>query len=246
MKTDPFSYTAYQDMLGRLLAGGYRFASFPEAAQPDALSQRVAYLRHDIDFDLSKAAAMAAIEAAMGVRSTYLFLLTSPHYNMLSREAIEPVRAILAHRHWFGLHFDCAAYPGAGMTELAEACRREAETLERWYGVPVEIVSFHRPGPDVLTGDPAYAGGRAHTYEARFTKQMSYRSDSRSQWREGLPTESTAFERGEPLHILVHPIWWDQSGRTPVEKLKTFMQEQAEALDRSVEANCSIYHRHRL
>ena len=238
MNPHPFSYTAYRDLLGRLLTRGYRFAPFTDASGP-----RVAMLRHDIDFDLDKAAAMADIEAEMGVRSTYCFLLTSPHYNMLSREAIEQVRAILAQGHWLGLHFDCAAYPGSTITEFGEACRREAETLERWYGTPVEAVSIHRPSPGVLTGDPAYAGGRTHTYETRFTKQMCYRSDSRSQWLEGLPTETAAFENGEPLHILVHPIWWDESGDTPVGKLKTYMKAQEKALDRSVEANCTIYRR---
>jgi hypothetical protein len=226
-------------MLGRLQARGYRFAAFGEAEKSGA----VALLRHDIDFDVAKAAAMASIEAEMGVQSTYFFLLTSGHYNMLSRETIGQVRGILEQGHWLGLHFDCAAYPGASIAEFGEACRREAETLEQWYGTPVEIVSFHRPSQGVLTGDPAYAGGRQHTYQAEFTKTMCYRSDSRSQWREGLPTEAPAFERGEPLHILVHPIWWDDSGDTPVGKLKTYMREQQEALDQSVEANCTIYHR---
>jgi len=105
-----FTHSSYAEMLRRLKGEGYEFALFPEAEAALAAGRQFALLRHDIDFDLGKAAEMARIEQMEGVRATYFFLLRTEHYNLLSADGATLVREILEYGHHLGLHFDCAAF----------------------------------------------------------------------------------------------------------------------------------------
>jgi len=150
-----FTYLGYRSLVQRLKAANYRFISFAEANCALRNCERFALMRHDIDFDLGKAAEMAKVEKDEGILSTYFFMLRTEHYNVFSREGTLAVHEILAHGHRLGLHFDCASYPEASTAEqFAAACRQEARVLEDWFAHKVEIVSYHRPSPSVLKGDP--------------------------------------------------------------------------------------------
>lgn len=51
-------------------------------------------LRHDIDYSLDSALALARVEQKLGVSSTYFVLLTSDFYNPASKGSLEKLRAI--------------------------------------------------------------------------------------------------------------------------------------------------------
>lgn len=236
-----FTHAGYRDLLSRLLAAGYIPAAFEDAEQ--LLAEGVAFvlLRHDIDLDLSYALTMARIEAELGIFSTWFVLVRTEHYNVFSAMGSSIVEEILALGHRLGLHFDCAAYPGATMEEMNAGCAREAGLLEDWFGVSIPITSIHRPPPFLVGSDNTLTAPRLHTYMPLFSRQIHYLADSRGLWRFGEPLDSPAFLDGKPLHLLVHPIWWRSEETTPMQTLTDFIDRRRRQLEASIAANSTVY-----
>ena len=237
-----FTHEGYRQMMTGLTDAGYRFLSFPEAAGALAQDSPFVLLRHDIDMDVAPALQLAEIEAALGISATYFFMVRTESYNLFSAAASQTISRILQLGHHLGLHFDCASYPERSSVEdLAAACRREAAILEEWFGRPVSAVSYHRPSALVLTGDPALSAPRLHTYQALFTGPITYLSDSRGCWSRGTPLQSEAYDRRRPLHILVHPIWWNARPVSPFEVLERYSDRKREMLEAELARNCTVY-----
>jgi hypothetical protein len=240
---EAFTYDGYRELIRGCIHAGYRFGAFREALPDAALDgQPLVLMRHDIDFDLRKARAMAEVEHEEGVQATYFFLLRTDHYNLFSKPGSAEIERILQMGHHLGLHFDCAAYRlDATESELAAACRKEADALAAWFGVEVEIVSYHRPNAQVLTGNPRLSAPRPHAYMARFMKDMKYCSDSRGEWRYGDPRSQPEFHARKPMQILIHPLWWGTTLSDAKETLATWLDGHTETLEDSMEANCAVY-----
>ncbi len=239
-----FTYSAYSAMLKQLLGEGYRFITFLEAASALKTEQPFVLMRHDIDFDLNKALKMAELEASLNVAATYFFLLRTTHYNMFSREGTAAVMRILSLGHHLGLHFDCASYSQDSQDSVEQLCTaasREAAMLEQWFDRPVGVVSYHRPNARVLNGNPALSAPRPHTYQSLFTGPIWYCSDSRGRWRANPPDKSDAFREKRPMHLLVHPIWWNEEPIAPYETLLRYIDASKDALEKTTAANCTVY-----
>jgi UDP-GlcNAc3NAcA epimerase len=233
-----FTYTHYRRMLTSLQERGYAFAAFPEAEELLAWGEPFVLLRHDIDMEVEKAIALAEVEAELGVAATYFPMTSTEHYNVFSASASAAVRTILELGHHLGLHFDLAAHGTNGALSIAEACEQEAELLESWFEREIEIVSFHRPS-ETLTEDVELS--RPHTYLPLFHEPIRYFADSRGVWPRGEPTASPEFAEGRPLHVLVHPIWWNERPLSPHEALMRFVDRRTDLLERSLAANCEVY-----
>lgn len=236
-----FTHTGYRNLLSRLLAAGYRPAAFADAERLLAEGVRFVLLRHDIDFDLAPALAMARIEAEMGIFSTWFVLVRTEHYNLFSAESSRIVGEILGMGHRLGLHFDCAAYPGATLAEMNASCDKEARVLEDWFGVEMPVVSIHRPPVFVIGNAESLTAPRLHTYLPLFTRCIHYLADSRGLWRYGQPLDSPAFLAGKPLHLLIHPIWWRDEETAPAQTLNDFIARRSREIESSVAANSTVY-----
>lgn len=236
-----FTHASYRILLSKLLDAGYVPAAFEDADRLLKDGVRFALLRHDIDFDLAPALAMARIEAEMGIFSTWFVLVRTEHYNPFSVDGSRIVSEILGMGHRLGLHFDCAAYPGATVGELNRACAKEAGLLEEWFGTDVPIVSIHRPSPSIVGSNNELTAPRLHTYMPLFSGPIHYRADSRGLWRYGEPLDSPAFLAGQPLHLLVHPIWWRENETTPAQALDDFIDRRRQEIELSVAANSTVY-----
>lgn len=237
-----FTYFNYQNAIKSFKDHGYTFASFDEA--PKLLKQGTPFvlMRHDVDMDLEKALNLAEIENKCGISSTYFFLLRTDHYNVFSQSGTETVNKIIFLGHKLGLHFDCAAYKtNANVTELAEYCRAEVKILEYWFNTKIEIVSYHRPNALVLSGDPQLSAPLPHSYMPLYNHEIQYFSDSRGEWKRGAPWQSEIIEQKKPLHILVHPIWWNEIPQSPYETLSTLVDRKFDDLESSIAANCVVY-----
>ena len=81
-----FTYDGYTRLLRQLQGKGYEFASFSQSRELAREGKRFVLMRHDIDFDLEKAAEMARVEQREGVRATYFFMIRTEHYNLFSRD----------------------------------------------------------------------------------------------------------------------------------------------------------------
>lgn len=236
-----FTHAGYRFLLSTLLDAGYAPAAFEEGERLLANGEQFVLLRHDIDFDLAPALTMARTEAEMGIFSTWFVLLRTEHYNVFSVQGSNAVTDLLGMGHRLGLHFDCAAYPGASLEELNAACSKEARLLEEWFGVDVQAVSIHRPPALLVGSDRLLTAPRWHTYMPLFMRDICYLADSRGLWRYGEPLDSPAFAQRQPLHLLVHPIWWRDVETAPAQTLYDFIDRRHENLEASVAANSTVY-----
>ena len=182
--------------------------------------------RHDVDFSVHRAVALARIEADEDAQATYLLSVTSPFYNALEESVLSRIREIAELGHWLGLHFDVSAHPDAGSPEaLTAKLDFERNLLADATGRPVDAVSFHNPGAtgaDALDADEL--AGMANAYGRRIKDHYAYVSDSNGYWRhERLPDviESGGHER---LHVLTHPEWWQAEPMSPRARLERCLE----------------------
>jgi UDP-N-acetylglucosamine 2-epimerase len=237
-----FTHEGYKLIISGLKTAGYRFLPFPEAERAIGKASPFVLMRHDIDISLEAALHLAEIEFQMQIQATYFFMVRTEFYNVFSRDGSAIIGKILDLGHHLGLHFDCAAYASdAGTDELATACRREAQLLESWFDRPVSAVSYHRPSLQVLSGNPALSAPWLHTYQSLFTGPITYLSDSRGCWRNGGPLASEAMRKSTPLHILVHPIWWNPLPVSPFEVLERDLDRRRDQYQQEMARNCAVY-----
>jgi hypothetical protein len=229
-----FSPAGYVALLDALQERGYALRGFTDA-DPAA---RHLVLRHDVDFSLAAALAMAEAESAREITATYFILLRTEFYNPLSGEGLKALERIAA-LHTVGLHFDAALYADDAKA-LDAAAARECDLLGQVIGRRVDLVSYHRPGA-VRAGEAEQLGGRINVYAPRFVKEMGYCSDSRGGWHHGHPLEHAAIRAGRALHLLVHPFWWQAPPLPPEERLRRFLAERGAFLDRELARHCTIH-----
>lgn len=200
-----FTEDDYSNLLSELISAGYDFVGYDEPGTREVI------LRHDVDLCPVRALKMARIEAALGISSTYFFLVGAAPYDLLlpeNRKAIEEIRTL---GHDVGLHFDVRRYwdDEPATDDLVRQIESEAASLGRLTGGdPVPVVSFHVPPRWVLGVDlPVFT----NAYAPRYFEDITYRSDSNQKWRDGAP-----FVDGPPetMQILVHPGLWHERDRT--------------------------------
>ena len=241
-RNEIFTYKKYSELVSNIKGRGYIFAKFTEAKELLKKNSPFVLMRHDIDMDLQPALEIAKIEANLDVSSTFFFMLRTEHYNLFSKQGDYAISEILNLGHHLGLHFDCASYPNnISVEELAKACSKEVDILEKWFSKPVEIVSYHRPNQEVLVGNPEISAPRHHTYMPLYTKKIKYYSDSRGVWKQGNPLGSKEFKQKKPLHILIHPIWWNEHSWSPLNTLNNLVKRKNDQFKKSLAQNCKVF-----
>jgi len=209
----------YREMLQHALEAGYRFKAFHEPYNP---SQRVIFLRHDIDIALEEALDMATVEEELGVQSTYFLLINSPVYNLLAPDALKMVEALHSKGHWIGLHVDLNLLALSDSTSIEGEIAKLIAFYQRW--IPLSpVISFHRPPKEVLG---LKFQSIVNTYAPPFFGEMRYVSDSRGVWREGCPCRDLRSVKYQALQILVHPVWWLGNDESLVDRANNLMQDR--------------------
>lgn len=218
---------AYLEKLYAELRGRFRLALLGDAEDVIADATRPsAFVRHDIDVSLRRAAELGRREVGWGVRSTYHVMIDSPFYDVRSAESVAILTGLRAQGHEVGLHYDVVArgmHDADGPTredDIGKAC----QTLEQASGAKVRSVSFHLPVQDLLRG-PLRVAGRVSGYAEHLFRW--YISDSRARWREGEPIASLKKPRSHVLQILVHPVWWGERNERPDVRLRGLVEELA-------------------
>ena len=131
-----FDAEVYGSLLERLIQSDLQFS----IDWQNVKGSGVLLLRHDVDFSVDYAHAIAKKEFDRAVKSTFFFMLTSNMYNLLSPKNRDLVEDIAGMGHKISLHFDPTCY--ADLTPFTiERC-----TFEELFNVEVDIVSIHRPG----------------------------------------------------------------------------------------------------
>jgi hypothetical protein len=173
--------------------------------------------RHDVDYSVHRALALARLEAELGLRATYFLTLHSDLYNVLEPAVHARAREIAALGHWIGLHFD-AGFPAGG--SLDERAAWEGRVLSGALDVPVEAVSLHNPSVSRTEDlDVEALGGLVHAGARSVRDGYAYVSDSNGYWRFQRLPEVLASGAHERLHVLTHPEWWQEEAMSPRERI---------------------------
>lgn len=229
-----FSLDGLTAVLGEFVAAGFTAVGFGEAdpAAPHLV------LRHDVDFDLRAALRVAEAEAAIDVRSTFFVMVRSECYSVLEPTAQADLRAIVGLGHRVGLHLDATLYAEG---EIHLGAERELDILSWVSGTEPDAISFHRPLPHLVgSGDHGFA--LPHTYEPRFTNDITYVSDSQGRFRFGSPFATEAFAERRAVHLLLHPIWWAGDVASGTEaRLRGMVEDRHHAFAARVARNCLPY-----
>ena len=85
------------------LKKGYRFISFEDERPAD--TERIIYLRHDVDLFPHMAQELAAINHSLGIRGTFFIQLSAKFYNLFDPDVQSNIRTILDLDQNIGLHY---------------------------------------------------------------------------------------------------------------------------------------------
>ena len=203
-----FSLEQYRKLIFELTQNGL----IPTTDWRDLASKNTLLIRHDIDFSVDFAHALALVESELDIRSTYFFMLTSNMYNLISKKNQKLVKSIIKLGHKVSIHFDPTAH------KTLEKFEHEKRLFENIFDVKVDIVSIHRPNK-FLSNNNLSLSGIPHTYSDTYFRKMKYLSDSGGRDVAPLIAEYLSGVRSQGLHLLIHPIWWVSSGKNPTETL---------------------------
>lgn len=178
--------------------------------------------RHDVDYSVHRALALARIEAEEGAHATYFLFLHSELYNLLEPAVLARARELLRLGHWLGLHFD-VGFPSvpSAPDELDERIGWERVLLEHMLEQQVSAVSLHNiqvsrsehVDDDVLAGLPS-ANGRS------LKERYAYISDSNGIWRFRRLPEVVESGEDRRLHVLTHPEMWQAEPMSPRRRIE--------------------------
>ena len=220
-----FTIAAYRDLL-RLAKEKYQFAFYGHIEW----GQRFVLWRHDCDYSLNRALAVAKIEAKEGVFSTYFLNPHCAFYNLFEKGQFQIVREILGMGHQIGLHFDAAFHCTQDENVLASQVRAEADLLGLSFGVRPEVFSFHNPLVSHLSYDNESYGGLINCYSRRFKSEVPYCSDSNGYWRFRRLHDVLVQGTNPCLQVLTHPEWWQESPMSPRRRIFRSVYGRAKAV----------------
>jgi hypothetical protein len=231
-----FVASDYEALIGAMLEHGYRPVRLEEL-DPQRSDM---FLRHDVDLSIEHALQIAHREWALGVFSTFYFLVSTRFYNLASSRGREALCEIRALGHDIGLHFDTTQYSGS-VDEIEDRAGDECTILEHLSGGAVRSLSFHRPAAELLNREGGYAG-RRHTYEPAFFQSIAYVSDSNGDWHHGHPLEHAAVQEGRAIQLLTHPIWWcSDQPRSAAATIQLFRAERIGTLTEDLAGTVKAY-----
>ncbi len=209
-----FTLSGYSHLLDLLKEYSFHFSDYHNFG-----NGKCVILRHDIDNSIRKAVEIAQIENEKDVRSTYFVLLKTDLYNPTSKKSLDALKALQSMGHEIGLHFDEMAYEAG--TDVVKAIKKEAIILSEILGFPITTVSMHRPSQKTL--DSNYdLSPMVNSYGKTFFNDFKYLSDSRRRWREPV-LDIIKSGRYDRLHILTHPIWYQEEEESIHDTIKRFV-----------------------
>jgi hypothetical protein len=208
---DSFDYATCWSLLSGI-ARTHRIVRFADLRdnEPDG---PFCVLRHDVDYSPKAALRLAEQEAARGIQATYFLLAGTSYYNLLAPEHAHVARELVAMGHEVGLHYDVRSFLPFPRHDWPRLLRAQATLLGELAGSEVTSIAMHQPA---LHGDDPFRDedlGFLNAYDERFTRGMTYVSDSCRAWRD---REWAMLRDGAlppQLHLCLHPINWSDTDR---------------------------------
>lgn len=205
--------------------------------------QRFVLWRHDCDYSLNRAHALARVEAEEGVRATYFLNPHCEFYNLFEKSQHRLVREIIEMGHEIGLHFDAAFHDISDEEKLEQQVGAEAQLLERLYGVKPSAFSFHNPVAAHMSCEADTYGGLVNCYSRRFKTAVPYCSDSNGYWRFRRLQDVLTNANDPCLQVLTHPGWWQETAMPPRQRIFRSVYGRAKATMRLYDAGLDAHGR---
>lgn len=238
-----FSFEDYRKIIDIIKSTG-RYMGYKEALGSD----KFILMRHDVEYSVERAYALAKVEESMDFTSSYFFQWTNNSYNILSRKNMEMVRDMHERGHIIGLH-----YALNGMTDMElnrKQIVKEMNILSEMFGFKVDIFSIHRPSKDILRENIKIEGilnayqDDFFTFAENVTEDtpvaVKYMSDANHIWRYGYPDEKNICEN-DKVQILTHPFAWTKKGCDNFDNYKLLVTEKTEELIQSIDNECKDF-----
>ena len=238
-----FSFDDYREIIRAIKATG-RYATYEEALEKDSF----VIMRHDVEYSVERAHALAKVEESMDFRSTFFFQWTNNSYNILSRKNRDILSDMHERGQHIGLHF--ALNGMTDMRVIKERIKQEMDMLSNMLGFEINSFSIHRPSPDVLAENIKISGiinayqDDFFTFDPKATPEseldVKYLSDANHVWRYGYPDEET-INKYDKVQILTHPFAWTKKGYDNLENYKTLVNEKYVELIDSIDNECKDF-----
>ncbi len=215
MSFEEFTVEGYKELIRKAMRG--------RVFEPFGTTEEQAHVlwRHDVDMSVHRAARLAEVEAGFNVRATYFIQFTSEFYNVFENTIRQKIDEILSHGHWIGLHFDFSMVKPDDTREVVfEKMEFEKSILEKLFGTKVKCMSFHNPEMNnALSYDDDEICGMVNTYGRSIKEKYVYGSDSNGLWRHTPIGELADNTDNKYLHLLTHPVWWQEEPMAPRSKI---------------------------
>lgn len=242
-----FSYAEYRNII-TMVKQNLPIIDFSEV---DDKTNSFCVLRHDIEFSIDRALAMARIEHEdLNVHSTYTVQLRNNTYNALSQKNIESIQEIESMGHYIGLHQN----PPSDISDdqLINYIIKDIETLEHYYGFEVDRFAFHRCGsnpgilekyvevPDKIN---CYAKEFFHYFSGDKPEELRvhYLADSNHEWKYGHPLHVDYWDLPQKMQLLTHPFSWSDDGYDNISNFTKLIRERNEELLTSMDSETKTF-----
>ena len=217
----PFDLEHYSNILNAIKNSDYRVELFTDTRA----TEKVIYIRHDIDNDIPFAHKMATIEAEHGIRSTYLVLLRSGNYNPAERVSTRLLREMKEMGHDIGLHFSLIDHPLFECSYvLPELICADAKILSAVIDQDVTVFGFHNP--EKKEQFQVNVDGLTNTYSPKFFDDAYYTSESNMAWKKGCPCSFPAHVDSDVVQLLVHPLSFAGNLKNDFDVLVDFVERK--------------------
>jgi hypothetical protein len=199
--------------------------------------------RHDLDYSINRAAALASIEAEEGITATYFVNPRSDFYNPFEPDQARLLKHILGMGHRLGLHLDANCNDLEDEDQLNRRVMQEMSWLEDAFDVRPVVFSFHNPGVAQLKWDADCYGGAINTYSRRFKTEIPYCSDSNGYWRFRRLFDVLTDTKDPCLQVLTHPGWWQEAVMPPRQRIFRSVFGRAASTMRAYDTNMQLQDR---
>lgn len=238
-----FSFEDYKEILRIIKSTGLQ-KNYKEALHADEFI----IMRHDVEYSVERAYAMAKVESSMDFTSTFFFQWTNNSYNLLSRKNRDLICDMHERGQEIGLHFALN-----GITDMAEVRKqiiKEMHMLSEMLGFEISEFSIHRPSPAALAENIKLPGiinayqDEFFTFAENVTKDsvlgVKYFSDANHIWRYGYPDEKSICGH-KKIQILTHPFAWTKKGYDNFDNYKSLVKEKYIELIDSIDNECKDF-----
>jgi hypothetical protein len=211
-------------------------------------TEHFAVIRHDVEFSMERAYALAKLEKKLQINTSYMFQIRNNAYNLFSRENMEMVREIHGMGHKIGLHVHLGMLEN--IAEISPYIVHDIKVMEHFLQIGIDRFSFHRPPKEALRMNVKLEGF-INTYEDRFfdfreekdgfeNLRIKYIADSRHAWNYGYPDEKT-IKAYCKLHFLFHPYSWTEHGYDNYLNFQSLKDEKISVFTNTVKTECNHY-----